>query len=318
MPLGGAAECARKAYDMREKVSERERFQIEALHYYANGEDDKATQTVELWQQTYPRDDMPYGLLGAISAMLGNWENALEEMLEALRLQPNSAGNYIDLGVAYTALNRLDEADAVYKQAEEHKWENEQLLQNRYVLAFLMGNRAEMAQLASAAMGKAGSEALLLATQADTEGWYGKLKDADELTRRAMDSALHNDAKESAAAYQVVAALREVESGNRDRARAYANAALKLDPQRDVSGGGTGVGACRRYGKCREAGRRTRQNFPAGYAGPEVLATHRSCSRRLGAQRPGAGSRTIRGGEDGRTWPTSEPRGGNVPRLFTR
>jgi tetratricopeptide (TPR) repeat protein len=79
-----------------------------------------------------------------------------------------------------------------------------------------------------------GAEDLLLATQADTEGWYGKLKNAHELTGRAMDSAQHNDAKETAAAYQAAAALREVEAGNREQARAEANAAVKLAPNRDV------------------------------------------------------------------------------------
>src|SRR5208337_4012939 len=64
--------------------------------------------------------------------------------------------------------------------------------------------------------------------------WYGKLKNAHELTRRAMESAQHNDAKESAAMYQAEATLREVESGNRQQARAEANAALKLAPNRDV------------------------------------------------------------------------------------
>jgi predicted Zn-dependent protease len=83
-------------------------------------------------------------------------------------------------------------------------------------------------------MGKPGAEDLLLATQADTEGWYGKLKNAHELTRRAIDSARHNDAKESAAAYQAVEALREVESENRDQARAEAAAAVELAPNRDV------------------------------------------------------------------------------------
>ena len=101
-------------------------------------------------------------------------------------------------------------------------------------MAFLKGDTAQMAQLVSAAMGKPGAEDLLLATQADTEGWYGKLKNAHELTGRAMDSAQHNDAKETAAAYQAAAALREVESGNREQARAEANAALKLAPNRDV------------------------------------------------------------------------------------
>jgi hypothetical protein len=101
-------------------------------------------------------------------------------------------------------------------------------------LAFLKGDAARMAQLVSAAMGKPGSEDLLLAMQADTEGWYGKLKKAHELTGRAMDSAQHNDAKESAAGYQAEAALREAEAGNREQARAEANAALKLAPNRDV------------------------------------------------------------------------------------
>jgi tetratricopeptide (TPR) repeat protein len=75
---------------------------------------------------------------------------------------------------------------------------------------------------------------LLLSVQADTEAWYGKLERARELTRRAVDSARHNDAKESAAMYHAIAGLREVESGNREQARANVNAALKLAPNRDV------------------------------------------------------------------------------------
>jgi tetratricopeptide (TPR) repeat protein len=232
---GRAAENARKAYDLREKVSERERFTIEGNYYFsATGELEKTAQTYELWQQTYPRDYYPYTALGIISATLGNWEKALEEHREALRLEPNTVFIHRHLGLAYTALNRLDEAEAVYKQAEERKLEYELLLQSRYWLAFLKGDAAQMAQLASAAMGKPGSEDLLLAAQADTEGWHGKLKNARELTGRAMDSAQHNDAKESAAAYQAAAALREAEAGNREQARAEAKAALKLAPNRDV------------------------------------------------------------------------------------
>jgi tetratricopeptide (TPR) repeat protein len=144
---------------------------------------------------------LPYTALGAASAILGNWDKASEVFREALRLDPNNVANYLNLGIAYTVLNRLDEAEAVYKQAEERKLENEILLQNRYFLAFLKGDAAQMAQLVSAAMGKPGTEDLLLAAQADTEGWYGRLKNAHELTRRAMDSAQHNEAKESAAEY---------------------------------------------------------------------------------------------------------------------
>ena len=233
--VGRAAENARSAYKLREKVSERERFYIEGNYYLnATGELEKAAQTYELWQQTYPRDAVPYRKLGIISGTLGNWEKALEEYREALRLEPNGVYNYVNLGDDYRALNRLDEAEAVYKQAEERKLEHEQLLQGRYWLAFLKGDAAQMAQLVSAAMGKPGAEDLLLDMQADTEGWYGGLKNAHELTGRAMDSAQHNDAKETAASYEAAAALREVESGNREQARAEANAAMKLAPNRDV------------------------------------------------------------------------------------
>ena len=232
---GRGAEYARKAYDLREKVSERERLSIEGNYYQsATGELEKAAQTFELWQQTYPRDYFPYRRLGVISAFLGNCEKAAEEFRDALRLEPNSGLNYADLGIVYIYLNRLNEAEAVFKQAEERKLEHELLLRNSYKLAFLRGNAPQMAQWASAAMGKPGSEDLLLAMQADTEGWYGKLKNAHELTGRAMDSAQHNDAKERAAAYQAAAAVREAEAGNREQARAEANAALKLAANRDV------------------------------------------------------------------------------------
>jgi serine/threonine protein kinase/predicted Zn-dependent protease len=232
---GRGAENARKAFALREKVSEQERFAIEGNYYIsATGELEKAAQTFEQWQQTYPRDDFPYLGLGFVSAALGNWEKALEEHRAALRLDPNNGINYVNLGYAYISLNRLDEAEAVFKQMEDHKLENEMLLWNRYFLAFLKGDAAQMAQLVSAAMGKPGSEDLLLAEQADTEGWYGKLKNAHELTRRAMDSAQRNDAKEAAAGYQAEATLREVEAGNREQARAEAHAALKLAPNRDV------------------------------------------------------------------------------------
>jgi len=168
------------------------------------------------------------------SSSLGDWEKALEEFREALRLGPNGAGNYVNLGFAYTALNRLDEAEEVFKQAEERGLANEFLPLCRYLMAFLKGDTGQMARLVSAAMGKPGTEDVLLAAQADTEGWYGNLKNAHELTGRAVDSAQHNDAKERAAAYQAVAALREVEAGNREQARAEAKAALKLAPNRDV------------------------------------------------------------------------------------
>ena len=230
-----AAENARKAYELREKVSERERLSIEAFYYQtATGELEKAAQTYEMWQQSYPRDYISYVNLAFVSGALGKLEKQLEEDREAMRLEPNAAVNYDALGATSARLNRLDEAEAVYRQAEERKLESEGLLGGRYQLAFLKGDTAQMERLVSAAMSKPGAEDLLLAAQTDTEAWYGRFKNARELTRRAMDSAQHNDARETAASYQASAALREVEAGNREQARVDADAAVKLAPNRNV------------------------------------------------------------------------------------
>jgi DNA-binding winged helix-turn-helix (wHTH) protein/tetratricopeptide (TPR) repeat protein len=228
---GRQTENIRKAYELREKVSERERFFIEANYYWTGpGELEKAVTVYELWGQTYPRDSSLYDHLGVLYRNLGNLEKALEAAREAVRLEPNSGSSYEVLGADCMSLNRLDEAEAVFKQAEERKLENEPLPALRYQLAFLTGDTAQMAQLASAAMGKPGTEDLMLDAQANTEAWYGRLKAARELTRRATDSAQHNDAEETAAAYLAQGALREVESGNREQARADADAAVKLAP----------------------------------------------------------------------------------------
>ena len=233
--VGRAAENARKAYELREKVSERERFSIEANYYLAaTGELEKAAQSYELLQQTYPRYYLPPLNLSYVYGILGNSARALEEAREAARLEPGNEVAYLDLGQAYANVNRLDEAEGVYRQADERKMQGDVLLTFRYALAFLKGDTAKMTRWAAAAMGKPGTEDAMLASQADTEGWFGKLKNARESTRRAMDSAMRNDAKETAADYQVEAALREVESGNRERASADGDAAVNLAPNRDV------------------------------------------------------------------------------------
>ena len=233
--VGLAAENARKAYELRGKATERERVAIEGNYYlFVTGELERAARVNELQQQSYPRDKDACINLSAIYSMLGNWEKAVEQAREGMRLEPNDGLSYENLGTQYTSLNRLDEAEAVYKEAQKRKLESESLLLNHYQLAFLQKDSVRMAQTVSAAMGKPGADDLLLAAQADTEGWHGRLKNARELTRRAMDSAQRNDAKETAASYGAAAALREVESGYPTQARADANAALKLAPNRDV------------------------------------------------------------------------------------
>ena len=93
------AENVRKAYDLRERVSERERLYIEAnYHWVVTGDLDKAIAAYELWQQTYPRDFALHVHLEAIYASLGNLEKSLEEARVALHMEPNAVENYEDSG----------------------------------------------------------------------------------------------------------------------------------------------------------------------------------------------------------------------------
>jgi serine/threonine protein kinase/Tfp pilus assembly protein PilF len=227
-----AAEYARKAYELRGKASEVERLAIE-VNYYEVGtrEPEKAAQMCELWWQAYPRDARPLRDLGFMHSTLGKHEKALEAARQAMQIGPRTAGYYFGLGIDYTSLNGFDEAEAVYKEAAQRNLEDEILLLARYQLAFVKGDTDEMAQLAATAAGKPGTEDLLLAAQAETQAWYGKLKNARALTQGAVASAQNNDAKETAAAYQAVAALREVESGNPGQARANVALGMKLAPK---------------------------------------------------------------------------------------
>ncbi len=236
--LGGldrTAENVRKAYDLRDKVSEPERLFIEGFYYsYGTGELEKARGVFDLWRQTYPNMFVPYLNLGDISGAIGDWESALLWYRQTLRLEPKYGLNYVNLSDPLMALNRLDEAESVLRQAQAQNLGAEALLGNLYLIAFLKGDANQMAQIAAEAMGKPGTEDQLLAAQGDTEAWYGKLKNAREQTRRAMISAERNDAKEAAADYQVAQALREGEAGNAEQARRDADDALKLVPNQYV------------------------------------------------------------------------------------
>ena len=286
--LGQSTENARKAYELREKVTERERFSIEANYYgTATGELEKAAQTYELWQQTYPRDAVPYGNLGGIYDKLGNLEKALEADREAMRLQPNQETVYANLGEDYANLNRLEEAEAVYKQAENRKLEGGTLQAALYELAFLKGNAAQMTQLASAAMGKPGTEDVLLALQADTEAFYGKLK---QRTRAHAAGDGFSPTQRRRRDRRRVSS-----SGGAARGRGRQPGACpcrcrcssQAGPEPRRAGvGGTGSGPGRRHGHGGEAGCRTRPQLSDGHADPEILAANYPCGSRLAAQRP--------------------------------
>ena len=233
--LALSVEYTRKAYELRDKVSARELLYIDS-HYFevVTGELEKALQVYQVWQQTYPQEITSYSNLAGDYFELGKYEKALEEARAELSLFPNTQDSYYNLGSVYLRLDRLNEAEAVFKQAEERKLEGEYLLAYRYQLAFLKADEGEMARLVATAAGKAGEEDLLLSVQSDTEAYYGRLRKAREFSLRAAESARHTEAKETAAMWQANVALREAEFGNSAPARQHAAAALALGSGRGI------------------------------------------------------------------------------------
>ena len=230
-----AAENIKKAYDLRDRVSERERLRISADYYaFVTGELEKEAETYQLWIQSYPRDDVPYTNLGANYAALGQLEKSVAETKESIRLDPSGIIGYANLAEDTLALNRLDEAKAILEQAKSHNLSGGLLPLLNYYMAFLHQDTAEMERQLAWGAGKPGDEDPLLAAQADTEAYYGRLGKAREFSRRASDSALRDDSKETAALWQANAALREAEFGNAEPAQRAAEAAIAVAPGRDV------------------------------------------------------------------------------------
>ena len=233
---GLAADYTRRAYELRDRTSEQEKYFISSsFHIVVTGNMQKAEQTCELWKQAYPRVELPHTLLsGIILPVFGQYENAVQEGFEAVRLNPDFPIAYDNLMFAYTAMNRLAEAKAVHGQALERKLNSPVFSISLYQIAFLQNDAAEMAHQVAFSMDKPGTEDELLGLEADTAAYFGRLGDAREFSRRAMNSAERAREKEAAATYSAMSSLREALFGNADEARQQATSAIGNSAGRDV------------------------------------------------------------------------------------
>jgi eukaryotic-like serine/threonine-protein kinase len=230
-----AIQNVKKAYELRDRVSEREKYYIACTYFtLVTGELGRAIQQYELWIQDYPRDYVAATNLGVNYFTLGQFERAAAVTRQALDLEPDSVLGYNNLGVAYYSMNRLDEAQSAFDQALARKLDGPYLRQSIYYLNFLKKNPAGMQEQISWAMGKPGAEDLLLSAQSDTEAYHGRLEKARQLSQQAENSARRNDSKETAAFWQGNEAIREAEFGYPAQARDQAHQALALATGRDV------------------------------------------------------------------------------------
>lgn len=222
-----------KAYALRGRASERESLQLAGIYFLETGDLQKEIENYKVWQGKYPRDSVARNNLGNDYAQMGRLEEGLAEYQQALQLTP-SVITYTNVLGMEISLNRFDAAQATLDEAFARGLDGRYLHQNQYWLAFLRGNDTQMKAQVAWAMGKSGDEDTLLSMDSDTEAYYGRMERARRLTQQSVDSAIHAGYPETAALWQVNAALREAEWGDFPAARAGVDEALKLSQGRDV------------------------------------------------------------------------------------
>jgi tetratricopeptide (TPR) repeat protein len=227
----------RKAYELRDHVSERERFYIES-HYQESvtGDWEKAKEVYKLWSQLYPRDDIPHLNVSEIYSTLGQYEDARRESAESLRLLP---GDCLSSGVLVGSLIRLDrlnEARALLKNAEEQKADCYHLQVYQYALAFLNHNSLEMGRIAN----NSGTQWKLQLTyiQAQTAAYYGRLRESRELMRRVDELARQANQEQLGGLFKELAAQSEALFGDAEPAKRETRDVLSRSRSRDVEGVG--------------------------------------------------------------------------------
>ncbi len=222
-----SAESTSKAYQLRDRTSDREKFFIDVSYdLQVTGNQEKAQQTCEAWTQTYPREWLPHSFLARIIYHpAGKYEKAIEESRKAIELNPDFAIMYLHLASGYQYLDKLGEAEDTLRRASERKLEIPDLLVQRYDIAFLKGDHEGMEREAALGRGKSGAEESILDHEALVLAYSGHLQQARSMSQRATDLSAHKAHRETAALYETGAALREAFFGNAAEAKARAMAA---------------------------------------------------------------------------------------------
>ncbi|HEU4401971.1 MAG TPA: protein kinase, partial [Candidatus Polarisedimenticolia bacterium] len=231
--IGLAREHLRRAFELRDRVSEPERFGIMSHYYGMTGEIDKAVETHKLWSQTYPRAQPPHNDLGEIYKSFGQWDKALEENEKAIQLNPNYAAFYTNMAETLIALDRLEEAKAALRALVERSGESASHRPWLYMIAFLEGDPAAMEKHAAAAKGTP-DEGDNLLQQAGVARFSGRMRAARELSQRAVELMQRQKLTEAAAGAIAQEALFEAEFGNRQRARDRVETALSISTGRQA------------------------------------------------------------------------------------
>jgi len=231
-----AYEYLQKAFDVKERASERERFYISS-HYYGTvtKQADKYVETLEEWIRAYPRDEVALDNLALEEQELGQHEKALANASEALRLNPKDAYAYQNVAAAYQYLNRYDEAKAVAEQAIAQKIDPWSLRMTLYWNAYERDDQAAMQREAAVAAGKV-YEPILDQLRGEGECALGKIAKAKETFAHGASLAQAHGNREWAAANLEAEASCAALAGLLPEARQAMDAAVTLSGNAEMRG----------------------------------------------------------------------------------
>ncbi len=234
-----SAENTAKAYQLRNRASDAERFFIAATYdEEVTGDRERAQQTCELWAETYPREALPRGLLsGSVYTVWGKYEKAIQAARQAIELDPDFAFGYVNLAYGYIYVDRFADVQNVLQQAAARKLDVPDLILAAYDLAFLTGDAAGMERAATLGRGRAGAEDWITDHEAFVLAFSGHVKQADATARRAAELADQAGQREREALFAVGPAVWNGLFGNAPEARLGALAALELSKDREVEYG---------------------------------------------------------------------------------
>jgi DNA-binding winged helix-turn-helix (wHTH) protein/tetratricopeptide (TPR) repeat protein len=229
-----AAQVSQRAFELRDRVSEREKFYI-SVRYYMDVLDngDRAIEVLELWKQTYPRDFVPRTNLAARYGAIGRYQEALEEAREGVRLNPDAGVTYAAVAHILIGLGQLREAAAIIEQAMARGLDPPYGHYMLYAIAFLNGDAAAMQRQIDRVSGTP-AEGGMLAMQSLIAAHAGRVRQARELTKRAMELAKRRGLVEAAGVYAAGDALWEAAYGNCREAEQAVTRALALSRGRNA------------------------------------------------------------------------------------
>ena len=218
-----------KAFELKDRASERERLYITAHYYMDSGQLEKGIAAYELFKQTYPREVSPYSNLAVEYVLnLGEFEKGLAQARETLRVDPDDARGYFLSAAAYMGLNRLDEAKAVLRAGLQH---NSAFLNLHDWLAQIAVAQDDMATVEKEEAflhGDSYSEMVVKSRHGDMAASHGQLRKAREFYQQARQIAQRLQIKEAEAGALNSEAWVEAIIQNRKEAVESANAALGL------------------------------------------------------------------------------------------